>query len=124
VPGGGYDKPPPRSRRFSGRRAGGQCPGDEGRTLRQVEVPDEVIVHARTGRNKCKPEVVLFGRIYPRRLDPGRLNERRSARRGSRTATLARAARARSRRTRGVESMSRMSRLPEPKERGLRRCLR
>ncbi len=42
----GYGKPAPRSRRSSlGRRRGGQ-PGDEGRTLRQVDVPDEVIVHA------------------------------------------------------------------------------
>lgn len=42
----GYDKPAPRSRRErTDRRPGGQ-PGHEGTTLRQVEVPDEVVVHA------------------------------------------------------------------------------
>jgi transposase len=41
----GLDKPAPKSLRGrSGRRPGGQ-PGREGRTLRQVAVPDEVIVH-------------------------------------------------------------------------------
>src|SRR5919199_2611756 len=41
----GLDKPVPKSLRGrSGRRPGGQ-PGREGRTLRQVERPDEVVVH-------------------------------------------------------------------------------
>lgn len=41
----GLDKPAPKSLRGrSGRRPGGQ-PGHEGRTLRQVERPDEVVVH-------------------------------------------------------------------------------
>lgn len=41
----GLDKPAPKSLRGrSGRRPGGQ-PGHEGRTLRQVEAPDEVVVH-------------------------------------------------------------------------------
>jgi uncharacterized coiled-coil protein SlyX/transposase len=41
----GLDKPAPKSLRGrSGRRPGGQ-PGREGRTLRQVERPDEVVVH-------------------------------------------------------------------------------
>src|ERR671938_1141640 len=41
----GLDKPAPKSLRGrSGRRPGGQ-PGREGRTLRQVSVPDEVVVH-------------------------------------------------------------------------------
>jgi len=41
----GYEKPAPRSRRErTDRRSGGQ-PGHEGTTLRQVEVPDEVVVH-------------------------------------------------------------------------------
>src|SRR5215217_610517 len=41
----GLDKPAPKSLRGrSGRRPGGQ-PGREGRTLRQVAVPDEVVVH-------------------------------------------------------------------------------
>src|SRR3954453_8558054 len=41
----GLDKPPPKSLRGrSGRTAAGQ-PGGEGRTLRQVAVPDEVVVH-------------------------------------------------------------------------------
>jgi Family of unknown function (DUF6444) len=40
----GLDKPAPKSLRGrSGRRPGGQ-PGREGRTLRQVAVPDEVVV--------------------------------------------------------------------------------
>jgi transposase len=39
------DKPAPKSLRGrSGRKPGGQ-PGREGRTLRQVERPDEVVVH-------------------------------------------------------------------------------
>ena len=41
----GLDKPAPRSLRGrSGRRAGGQG-GHEGRTLRQVDVPDEIVRH-------------------------------------------------------------------------------
>jgi transposase len=41
----GLDKPAPKSLRGrSGRKPGGQ-PGREGRTLRQVTVPDEVVVH-------------------------------------------------------------------------------
>ncbi|HVI35139.1 MAG TPA: IS66 family transposase [Gaiellales bacterium] len=41
----GLDKPAPKSLRGrSGRKPGGQ-PGHEGRTLRQVEKPDEVVVH-------------------------------------------------------------------------------
>jgi transposase len=41
----GLDKPAPKSLRGrSGRRPGGQ-PGRQGRTLRQVAVPDEVVVH-------------------------------------------------------------------------------
>src|SRR3954466_4516483 len=42
---GGLEKPAPKSLRGrSGRKPGGQ-PGREGRTLRQVAVPDEVVVH-------------------------------------------------------------------------------
>src|SRR5437763_15436076 len=42
----GLDKPAPKSLRGrSGRKPGGQ-PGREGRTLRQIERPDEVVVHA------------------------------------------------------------------------------
>src|SRR3954447_5856255 len=41
----GLDKPAPKSLRGrSGRKPGGQ-PGRAGRTLRQVAVPDEVVVH-------------------------------------------------------------------------------
>src|SRR4051812_26455828 len=41
----GPDKPAPKSLRGrSGRKPGGQ-PGREGRTLRQIERPDEVVVH-------------------------------------------------------------------------------
>ena len=41
----GLDRPTPKSLRGrSGRQPGGQ-PGREGRTLRQVEVPDEVVLH-------------------------------------------------------------------------------
>src|SRR3954464_3406706 len=43
--GDGVEKPAPKSLRGrSGRKPGGQ-PGREGRTLRQVAVPDEVVVH-------------------------------------------------------------------------------
>jgi transposase len=38
-------KPPPRSRRGRSDRASGKQPGDPGFTLRQVSVPDEVVVH-------------------------------------------------------------------------------
>ena len=49
----GYAKPPPRSqRRSSGRRPGGQ-PGDEGRTLRQVDEPDVLVVHAPAACSGC-----------------------------------------------------------------------
>lgn len=41
----GYDKPAPKSRRERGRRAPGGQPGHDGRTLRQVEDPDEVRTH-------------------------------------------------------------------------------
>src|SRR4051794_16473112 len=41
----GLDKPAPKSLRGrSGRKPGGQ-PGREGRTLRQVSTPDEIVVH-------------------------------------------------------------------------------
>src|SRR4051794_41397218 len=41
----GLDKPAPKSLRGrSGRKPGGQ-PGHQGRTLRQVERPDEVVIH-------------------------------------------------------------------------------
>jgi transposase len=40
----GYEKPPPRSRRRSGRKPGGQ-PGAPGSTLAQVADPDEVVVY-------------------------------------------------------------------------------
>src|SRR4051812_9090233 len=49
----GLDKPAPKSLRGrSGRRPGGQ-PGREGRTLRQVTVPDEGIVHEPGGCAGC-----------------------------------------------------------------------
>ncbi|MCW3820152.1 DUF6444 domain-containing protein [Micromonospora sp. DR5-3] len=38
-------KPPPRSRRLPADRPPGKQPGDAGFTLRQVEVPDEVVRH-------------------------------------------------------------------------------
>ena len=41
----GYEKPAPRSQRERTDRAPGGQPGHEGRTLRQVEVPDERVVH-------------------------------------------------------------------------------
>jgi transposase len=49
----GYTKPPPRSsRRSSGRKPGGQ-PGASGTTLRQVDDPDEVIVHVPSACGGC-----------------------------------------------------------------------
>ncbi len=49
----GLDKPAPKSLRGrSGRRPGGQ-PGREGRTLRQVAVPDEVVIHEPGGCAGC-----------------------------------------------------------------------
>jgi transposase len=41
----GYDKPAPRSRRERANRTPGGQPGHEGRTLRQIETPDERVVH-------------------------------------------------------------------------------
>jgi transposase len=53
----GLDKPAPKSLRGrSGRRPGGQ-PGHEGRTLRQVAVPDEVVVHEPGGCAGCGGEL-------------------------------------------------------------------
>jgi transposase len=49
----GYAKPPPRSsRRASGRKSGGQ-PGAPGATLRQVDHPDEVVVHSPSACGGC-----------------------------------------------------------------------
>ena len=49
----GYEKPAPRSRRErTDRRSGGQ-PGHEGTTLRQVEVPDEVVRHQPAACSGC-----------------------------------------------------------------------
>src|SRR3954452_2829966 len=49
----GLDRPAPKSLRgWSGRRPGGQ-PGREGRTLRQVERPDEVVVHEPDSCSTC-----------------------------------------------------------------------
>lgn len=41
----GYEKPAPRSRRERTERKPGGQPGHEGRTLRQVQTPDELVVH-------------------------------------------------------------------------------
>lgn len=49
----GYTKPPPRSsRRASGRKRGGQ-PGAPGGTLRQVDDPDQVLVHSPSACAGC-----------------------------------------------------------------------
>jgi len=49
----GYDKPAPRSRRERTDRARGGQRGHEGRTLRQVETPDERVVHTPHGCRGC-----------------------------------------------------------------------
>jgi hypothetical protein len=49
----GYDKPAPRSRRERTDRASGGQPGHEGRTLCQVEAPDERVVHTPRGCGGC-----------------------------------------------------------------------
>jgi len=46
-------KPPPRSRREPTDRAPGKQPGEPGFTLRQVEVPDEVVTHRPTACRGC-----------------------------------------------------------------------
>ena len=49
----GYDKPAPRSRRErTDRQSGGQR-GHEGKTLRQVQHPDERVRHARSACGSC-----------------------------------------------------------------------
>lgn len=54
----GYDKPAPRSRRErTDRKSGGQ-PGHEGRTLRQVETPDEAVVHQPAACGGCGASLV------------------------------------------------------------------
>jgi transposase len=59
----GYEKPAPRSRRERTDREPGGQPGHEGRTLRQVQTPDEVLVHepaacAGCGGSLCDAPVV------------------------------------------------------------------
>jgi transposase len=57
----GVDKPAPKSLRGrSGRKPGGQ-PGREGRTLRQVAVPDEVIVHEPGACTGCGSTLIADG---------------------------------------------------------------
>src|SRR4051794_9588215 len=58
----GLDKPAPKSLRGrSGRKPGGQ-PGREGRTLRQVAVPDEVVVHEPDACSGCGGLAARAGR--------------------------------------------------------------
>src|SRR5574341_2087210 len=58
----GLDKPAPKSLRGrSGRKPGGQ-PGREGRTLRQVAVPDEVVVHEPGACAGCGAELAAEDR--------------------------------------------------------------
>jgi transposase len=58
----GVDKPAPKSLRgWSGRKPGGQ-PGREGRTLRQVAVPDEVVVHEPGACTGCGGTLPADGR--------------------------------------------------------------
>jgi transposase len=57
----GLDKPAPKSLRGrSGRKPGGQ-PGREGRTLRQVAVPDEVVVHEPSACTGCGGTLIADG---------------------------------------------------------------
>src|SRR4051794_36697804 len=57
----GLDKPAPKSLRGrSGRKPGGQ-PGREGRTLRQIERPDEVVVHEPGACSGCGGVVTSGG---------------------------------------------------------------
>ena len=57
----GLDKPAPKSLRGrSGRKPGGQ-PGRSGRTLRQVERPDEVVVHEPGSCAGCGAELAAEG---------------------------------------------------------------
>src|SRR3989440_5455756 len=57
----GLDKPAPKSLRGrSGRKPGGQ-PRREGRTLRQVAVPDEVVVHEPGSCAGCGAELAAAG---------------------------------------------------------------
>jgi transposase len=57
----GLDKPAPKSLRGrSGRQPGGQ-PGRSGRTLRQVAVPDEVVVHEPGACSACGGKLVANG---------------------------------------------------------------
>jgi transposase len=49
----GYEKPAPRSRRERTDRESGGQPGHEGRTLRQVSDPDEVLVHEPAACSGC-----------------------------------------------------------------------
>ncbi len=49
----GYDKPAPRSRRERTDRQSGGQPGHEGKTLRQVQNPDERVRHAPSACGSC-----------------------------------------------------------------------